>query len=72
MDAYIDCPQCGDDVPLARWMLGGKYQCCLACGEMNARYERQGWTVAPINKSNYMLFTDVSLLKQLNPKRTQA
>jgi hypothetical protein len=23
-----------------------------------------------MNKSNYMLFTDVSLLKQLNPKRT--
>jgi hypothetical protein len=71
MDKY-ECPHCGDDVPLARWALGRKYQCCLACGEKHARYERQGWTVAPINKSNYMLFTDVSLLKQLNPKRTQA
>jgi len=29
-------------------------------------------TIAPMNKSNYMLFTDASLLKQLNPKRTQS
>lgn len=27
-------------------------------------------TVVPMNKSNYMLVTDRSLLTQLNPKRT--
>jgi hypothetical protein len=41
----------------------------MACGEKIAK-ERK-FTVAPMNKSNYMLFTDVSLLKQLNPKRTE-
>jgi PHP family Zn ribbon phosphoesterase len=41
---------------------------CMACGETLARQVRH--TVAPMNKSNYMLFTDPELLKQLNPKRT--
>lgn len=40
---------------------------CMACGEKLARQVRH--TVAPLNKSNYMLFTDPKLLKQLNPKR---
>jgi len=44
---------------------------CLWCGEEAARAERTYWCVAPLNKSNYMLFTDVSLLSQLNPKRTE-
>lgn len=42
---------------------------CMACGETLARKVKH--TVAPLNKSNYMLFTDPSLLKQLNPKRTE-
>ena len=41
---------------------------CLSCGEAAAKQVKH--TVAPMNKSNYMLFTDASLLKQLNPKRT--
>ena len=41
---------------------------CLDCGESKAKQRR--YTVAPINKSNYMLITDLELLKQLNPKRT--
>jgi hypothetical protein len=41
----------------------------MACGEKIAKQRK--FTVAPMNKSNYMLFTDVSLLKQLNPKRTE-
>jgi hypothetical protein len=40
----------------------------MACGETLARQVRR--TVAPLNKSNYMLFTDPAMLKQLNPKRT--
>lgn len=43
---------------------------CFACGDALAKEERRHWTVAPLNKSNYMLFTDTSLLSQLNPKRT--
>jgi hypothetical protein len=41
---------------------------CMDCGETAAKQVKH--TIAPMNKSNYMLFTDVSLLKQLNPKRT--
>lgn len=41
---------------------------CMTCGEKLARQVKH--TVAPLNKSNYMLFTDPAMLKQLNPKRT--
>ncbi len=44
------------------------YTTCLDCGETAAKKVKH--TVAPMNKSNYMLFTDASMLKQLNPKRT--
>jgi hypothetical protein len=40
----------------------------MACGEKLAREVRH--TVAPMNKSNYLLIRDPALLKQLNPKRT--
>lgn len=42
---------------------------CMACGEKLAHQVKR--TVVPLNKSNYMLFTDMEELKQLNPKRTQ-
>jgi hypothetical protein len=61
------CTTCyGERVPPARARLG--YRTCLSCGEVAASKIRH--TVAPMNKSNYMLFTDPTLLKQLNPKRT--
>lgn len=41
---------------------------CMPCGELLARQVKR--TVAPLNKSNYMLLTDMEQLKQLNPKRT--
>lgn len=62
----IRCICCADPVPTKRAALG--YRTCLMCGEGIARQVRH--TVAPMNKSNYMLFTDASMLKQLNPKRT--
>jgi hypothetical protein len=37
---------------------------CLACGESEARAVRH--TVVPMPKSNYILVTDLSLLKGLN------
>jgi hypothetical protein len=40
----------------------------MPCGEKLAHQVKR--TVVPLNKSNYMLFTDMEMLKQLNPKRT--
>ena len=63
------CPSCYiEDIPLQRYKLG--YRTCLTCGEKDATQARKGWTVCPLSKSNYMLFTDLSLLKGLNPKHT--
>ena len=58
--------RCGDTVNPLRAKLG--YPTCLPCGETAAR--RVKHTVAPLNKSNYILINDPTLLKQLNPKRT--
>lgn len=58
--------ECGESIDVRRWKLG--YATCLECGEREAKTKR--FTIAPINKSNYMLITDRELLKQLNPKRT--
>ncbi len=62
------CTRCGETFSAARRNAG--YHLCLFCGDDAAREERKGWCIAPLNKSNYMLFTDFNLLKQLNPKRT--
>jgi ribosomal protein L37AE/L43A len=60
------CVSCGDTFSAKRRKLG--YLLCLDCGEQKAKQRR--FTVAPMNKSNYMLFTDSAMLKQLNPKVT--
>ncbi len=59
------CSKCGDDFPLARYNLG--YRTCLSCGDAVARTIRH--LAAPINKSAYMLISNLDDLKQLNPKR---
>lgn len=43
------------------------YHICMLCGDAMARATIR--TVVPMHKSNYMLFTDIEDLKQLNPKR---
>jgi len=40
----------------------------MDCGETIA--QRVKHTIAPMNKSNYMLISNMEELKQLNPKRT--
>jgi hypothetical protein len=40
----------------------------MTCGEKAARAVKH--TIAPLNKSNYIMVTDPTMLKQLNPKRT--
>jgi len=61
------CFSCGDTYDLERMQLG--YAVCMPCGNDLAK-ERK-FTVAPLNKSNYVLITDLQTLKQLNPKRTE-
>jgi hypothetical protein len=53
---------CGNAIPLARFNLG--YRQCLLCGEKTAK--KRVFTIAPMPKSNYILITDLSLLKGLN------
>lgn len=61
-----NCSWCGDDVDINRWTLG--YHICLPCGEEVARLERLHWCVAPMHKSNYMLFTNPADLIGINNK----
>jgi hypothetical protein len=44
------------------------FDVCLVHGDEIAK-ERK-FTIAPLNKSNYVCITDMVMLKQLNPKRT--
>lgn len=60
------CRDCGDVYPSARRDLG--YHTCLPCGDKEARTVKR--VTAPINKSNYMLISNMAELAQLNPKRS--
>ena len=63
------CTQCySDTVSPKRVLLG--YTVCLDCGEHNALEASKRHTIVPMNKSNYYYVSDLSLLTQLNPKRT--
>ena len=59
------CVKCNKPYSPARRLLG--ITVGLVCGELEARDVKH--TVAPLNKSNYMLMSREDL-KQLNPKRT--
>ena len=62
------CRMCGDEIdPPERAAIKPT---CIHCGDKQATQERRSWCVAPLAKSNYLLLTDISLLSQLNPKRT--
>ena len=61
-----ECMICGEDYSVDRWSIG--YKTCKPCGEEASRHAVR--IIANISKSNYMLITDVEMLKQLNPKRT--
>ena len=62
------CRCCGDEYPIGRWELGYKF--CLDCGVDVANAIAEGFTVAPLNKSNYYYIHDPKTLKELNPKWT--
>lgn len=62
------CTTCyAERVPPARAKLG--YKSCMTCGEKAASNVRH--TVAPMHKSNYMLFTNMEDLKGINNKGGQ-
>ena len=62
------CTGCyGVRVEPPRLRLG--YTTCMSCGEKAARAVKH--TITPLNKSNYIMVTDLTMLKQLNPKRTE-
>ena len=59
------CTTCyAERVPPARAKLG--YRSCMTCGDKNARAVKH--TIAPMHKSNYMLFTNMEDLKGINNK----
>ena len=60
-----NCHNCGGSFPLARHNLG--YRTCLECGDAVARTIRH--LSAPLNKSNYVMISNLDDLKQLTPKR---
>jgi len=62
------CKLCGDVYDSKRLALG--YAVCCECGDEIARKLNTKRTIVPMNKSNYQLVTDMTILKQLNPKRT--
>jgi ribosomal protein L37AE/L43A len=56
------CRNCDDEYSTERWKLG--YKVCMPCGEKLSHDAVR--TVVPMPKSNYILVTDMSLLKGLN------
>ena len=60
-----NCIICNASFPTARKRVGMDTR--LECGERAAKQVKH--TIAPLNKSNYMLLMPEEL-KQLNPKRT--
>jgi ribosomal protein L37AE/L43A len=62
------CKLCGDTYAAERLAIG--YAICMSCGNDLATKLNTKRTVVPMNKSNYMMVTDMAILKQLNPKRT--
>jgi hypothetical protein len=62
------CSICADIYSPKRANAG--YHICMPCGDAQARATVR--TIVPMHKSNYMLFTDLQDLKDLNPKRIQS
>lgn len=57
--------KCGNLFPAARAALG--YTTCLPCGDKQARAVT--FCTVPLNKSNYVVVSDIRELAMLNPKR---
>jgi len=60
--------RCGDEIDPRRVALG--YNVCPVCGDKEARLVR--FCSVPLNKSNYVLVSNLEELKMLNPKCVNA
>jgi len=58
------CSKCDNYISTSRHVLG--YRTCLKCGEEEAKKVKH--TIAPMHKSNYMVFTRLGDLKGINNK----
>jgi len=58
------CSKCDNYISTSRHVLG--YRTCLKCGEEEAKKVKH--TIAPMHKSNYMVFTRLEDLKGINNK----
>jgi hypothetical protein len=59
-----NCKRCDEPIlPVGRRAIS---HLCLDCGENESKKRR--FTVAPMHKSNYMLFSDLEDLKGINNK----
>lgn len=58
------CSKCDNHISTSRHVLG--YRTCLKCGEIEAKKVKH--TIAPMHKSNYMVFTRLEDLKGINNK----
>lgn len=63
LDDFPICA-CGDEIDPRRVALG--YHLCPVCGDREARKVK--FTTVPLNKSNYVVVTDLRELAWLNPK----
>ena len=64
MSSKPKCVSCDKEYPATRQKLG--YNTCLLCGEREAVQVR--YTIAPMHKSNYMVFSNPDDLKGINNK----
>jgi len=60
----FQCIKCGTHIPTSRHVLG--YKTCMTCGEEDAKKVKH--CIAPMHKSNYMVFTRLEDLKGINNK----
>jgi len=66
VDHTPHCRKCDEQYPTERWALG--YKMCIPCAEQETAPVR---TIVPMAKSNYILVTDLTLLKGLNKYASQ-
>lgn len=63
------CYICRDTYSDQRAQLG--YVTCPACGDKAAQAQAKQHCIVPMHKSNYVVVSDLTMLRMLNPNRTE-